>query len=80
METGLQCVRRFFPRATMADAEYLLWEQTPWPIGAAVDELRRIAAEVHPKKRGWRGRLVRVCNRRTEEFEAELRAIAARTK
>jgi hypothetical protein len=77
MLTGLALVREYFPRATKDDANYLLWEQTPYPCGNPREELSKIAALVLPKKRGWRRRFDRVCRARTEQFDRELAEVTA---
>lgn len=57
MITGLQLVRRYFPRATEADANFILWELTPYPCGNPRERLEELAAKIRPKKRGWMRRL-----------------------
>lgn len=78
METGLSFVRRYFPRADLDLANYLLWECSPWPIGSPVEVFTKIAAVVRPKKRGWQRRLSRELRRLHAEWDAELHAISSR--
>lgn len=71
--TYVDLVRRYFQRATVADAEFILWELTPYPCWDPREELAALATTVKPKKRGWLRRLGREYIKRDAELKRLLR-------
>lgn len=76
-------MRRLFPRLSEADADYLLWEQTCFPVGSWAEtwkQLQEIATACGAPKRGWYRKLWIVCSERSEHFDAALQAAGEETR
>lgn len=75
-----ELVREFFPRASAADADFILWEMTAYPCDGT-DETRKRLAEladsVRPRKRVWLRRLHRESARIYAEIDAACLAFEA---
>src|SRR5687767_6425333 len=73
----MELVQYFFPRIGADEADFIIWNATAYPFNGAEglrDQLAELAAEVRPRKRGWRRRLYHHMRRIEETMFAALPA------